>query len=125
MYDFLIVGAGLYGATMAYLLTKAGKRCIVVEKRRHPAGNIYTEKISGINVHKYGAHIFHTDNPDVWSFVQKFAVFNRFTNSPIEKHLVLLCLTMFCVLTNVYSIFSHLLIVFLNICYNNIDNIHL
>lgn len=83
MYDYLIVGSGLFGATFAYLAKKAGKKVLVIEKRNHIAGNIYTENIDGINVHKYGAHIFHTDYKDVWEFVNQFAEFNRYTNSPI------------------------------------------
>lgn len=83
MYDYLIVGSGLFGATFAYLAKKAGKKVLVIEKRNHIAGNIYTEIIDGINVHKYGAHIFHTDYKDVWDFVNQFAEFNRYTNSPI------------------------------------------
>ena len=83
MYDYLIVGSGLFGATFAYLAKKAGKKVLVIEKRNHIAGNIYTENNDGINVHKYGAHIFHTDYKDVWDFVNQFAEFNRYTNSPI------------------------------------------
>jgi len=83
MYDYLIVGAGLFGATFANLAKKDGKRVLVIEKRNHLGGNIYTEKIDGINVHKYGAHIFHTDYDDVWKYVNTFSEFNRFVNSPI------------------------------------------
>ena len=83
MYDYLIVGSGLFGATFANLAKKAGKKVLVIEKRNHIAGNIYTENIDGINVHKYGAHIFHTDYKDVWDFVNSFAEFNRYTNSPV------------------------------------------
>lgn len=86
MYDYLIVGAGLYGATFANLATKAGKKCLVVEKRDHIAGNVYTEKMEGIDVHKYGAHIFHTNNKEVWDYVNRFATFNRFTNSPLANY---------------------------------------
>ncbi len=86
MYDYLIVGAGLYGAVCARELTDAGKKVLVIDKRQHIAGNVYTEKIEGINVHIYGAHIFHTNNKDVWSYVQRFAEFNRFTNSPIANY---------------------------------------
>lgn len=86
MFDYLIVGAGLYGATVARQLTDAGKRILVIDKRDHIAGNVYTEKIEGINVHKYGAHIFHTNDKAVWDYVQRFAVFNRFTNSPIANY---------------------------------------
>ena len=83
MFDYLIVGAGLYGAVMARELTDAGFSCLVIEKRGHIAGNAYTEKNSGIIVHTYGAHIFHTNNQTVWDYVRRFATFNRFTNSPI------------------------------------------
>ena len=86
MYNYLIVGAGLFGATCARELTDAGKKVIVIEKRNHIAGNIYTEKIEDINVHKYGAHIFHTNNKAVWDYVNRFAVFNRFTNSPVANY---------------------------------------
>ena len=86
MYDYLIVGAGLYGSVCARELTDAGKKVLVIDKRNHIAGNIYTEKIEGINVHKYGAHIFHTNLPEVWTYVQRFAVFNRFTNSPVANY---------------------------------------
>ena len=85
-YDFIIVGAGLYGAVCARQLTDFGKKVLVLEKRSHIAGNIYTEKIEGINVHKYGAHIFHTNNKKVWEFVNRFATFNRFTNSPVANY---------------------------------------
>ena len=85
MYDYLIVGAGLYGATMARRLTDAGKKVLVIDKRDTIAGNVYTKKIEGINVHIYGAHIFHTNNKRVWDYVNKFAVFNRFTNSPVAN----------------------------------------
>ncbi len=86
MVDYLIVGAGLYGATMAERLSHEGKKVVVVDKRPHVAGNVYTENIEGINVHKYGAHIFHTNNKDVWMYVQQFAEFNRFTNSPVANY---------------------------------------
>ncbi len=86
MYDYLIVGAGLYGAVCARELTDAGKSVLVIDKRNHIAGNVYTEKIEGINVHKYGAHIFHTNNKEVWDYVQRFATFNRFTNSPVANY---------------------------------------
>lgn len=82
-YDYLIVGSGLYGATFAYLAAKQGKRCLVIDKRKHLGGNIYCENINGINVHKYGAHIFHTSNKKVWDFVNSFVPFNRYTNSPM------------------------------------------
>ena len=81
-YDYLIVGSGLYGATAAYCLRKGGKKCLVVEKRPHLGGNLYCEEVEGIHVHKYGAHIFHTSNKQVWSFVNAIVEFNRFTNSP-------------------------------------------
>ena len=86
MYNYLIVGAGLYGAVCARELTDAGKKALVIEKRPHIAGNVYTENIEGINVHKYGAHIFHTNDKRVWSYVQRFAEFNRFTNSPVANY---------------------------------------
>ena len=86
MYDYLIVGAGLYGAVCARELKDIGKSVLVIDKRSHIAGNVYTEKIADINVHKYGAHIFHTNNKDVWEYVQRFAVFNRFTNSPVANY---------------------------------------
>ena len=82
-YDYLVVGSGLFGATFARLAANDGKKVLVIEKRNHIAGNVYTENIDGINVHKYGAHIFHTDYKDVWDFVTSFAEFNRYTNSPI------------------------------------------
>ena len=85
-YDYLIVGAGLYGAVFARELTKAGKRCLVIDRRSHIAGNIYTENVSGINVHKYGAHIFHTSDKEVWNYVNQFAEFNNFINSPIAVY---------------------------------------
>ncbi|MEG0127283.1 MAG: FAD-dependent oxidoreductase, partial [Clostridia bacterium] len=83
MYDYLIVGAGLFGATMARQLTDAGKKCLVVEKRSHIAGNVFTQKIEGIDVHQYGAHIFHTNNEEVWQYANRFAAFNHYVNSPI------------------------------------------
>ena len=82
-YDYLIVGAGLYGAVMAHELTQMGKSCLVIDRRDHIAGNIYCEKIEDINVHKYGAHIFHTSNKDVWEYINQFAEFNNYINSPI------------------------------------------
>ena len=85
-YDFLIVGAGLYGAVFARQAALAGKTSLVIDKRPHIAGNVYTEKIEGINVHKYGAHIFHTNNKRVWEYLQDYASFNRFTNSPIANY---------------------------------------
>ena len=86
MYDFLIVGAGLYGAVCADRLRKKGKRVLVIDRRDHIAGNIYTEKFRGINVHKYGAHIFHTNDTAVWKYVNEFAEFNRYTNSPVANY---------------------------------------
>ena len=86
MYDYLIVGAGLFGAVFAYEAGKKGKKVLVVEKRDHIAGNIYTEKVQGISVHKYGAHIFHTSNDAVWDYVSQFATFNRYTHSPVAKY---------------------------------------
>lgn len=82
-YDYLIVGSGLYGATFAYFVRRAGKSCLVIEKREHKGGNVYCENAEGINVHKYGAHIFHTSNKEVWDFVNGFVPFNRFINSPM------------------------------------------
>ena len=86
MYDYLIVGAGLYGAVFAREATDAGKSVLVIDKRQHIAGNVYTEDIEGIKVHRYGAHIFHTNNKAVWEYVQRFATFNRFTNSPVANY---------------------------------------
>ena len=86
MYDYLIVGSGLFGATIANRLKKEGKKVLVIEKRNHIGGNVYTEEIEGINVHKYGAHIFHTDYKDVWDYVNSFVEFNRYTNSPIARY---------------------------------------
>lgn len=83
MYDYLIVGAGLYGAVFAHEQTKQGKKCLVIDRRDHIAGNIYTENIHGIQVHKYGAHIFHTSDKEVWEYVNQFAAFNHYINSPI------------------------------------------
>lgn len=85
-YDFLIVGAGLYGAVFAHEAKKMGKTCLIIDKRNHIAGNVYTEKIEGIQVHKYGAHIFHTNNKAVWNYVNQFAEFNRYTNSPVANY---------------------------------------
>lgn len=85
-YNYLIVGAGLYGAVFAHEAKKKGKKVLVVEKRPHIAGNVYTEEIEGINVHKYGAHIFHTNNKGVWAYMTQFAEFNRFTNSPVANY---------------------------------------
>ena len=83
IYDYLIVGSGLFGATFAYLAHKHGKKCLVIDKRHHLGGNVYCENIKDINVHKYGAHIFHTSNKEVWDFVNTFVEFNRYTNCPI------------------------------------------
>lgn len=83
MYDYLIVGSGLFGATFAYEAGKKGKSCLVIDKRSHIAGNIYTKEIEGINVHEYGAHIFHTSNKYIWDYIRQFGEFNRYTNSPI------------------------------------------
>ena len=85
-YDYLIVGSGLFGSTIANRLKKDNKKVLVIEKRDHIAGNVYTENIEGINVHKYGAHIFHTDYKDVWDYVNSFVEFNRYTNSPIARY---------------------------------------
>ena len=85
-YDYLIVGAGLYGAVFAREAMKRGKKCLVIDKRPNIAGNVYTEEIEGINVHIYGAHIFHTNNREVWNYVNQFAEFNRFTNSPVANY---------------------------------------
>ena len=86
MYNYLIVGAGLYGATFAQEARRAGKTVLVIDKRPHIAGNVYTERVEGINVHKYGAHIFHTNDRRVWEYVNQFATFNRFTNSPVANY---------------------------------------
>lgn len=85
-YDYLIVGAGLFGAVCAYELTKKGKTCLVIDKRNHIGGNIYCENVEGINVHKYGAHIFHTSNKKTWKYINKFADFNNFVNSPMAVY---------------------------------------
>lgn len=85
-YDYLVVGAGLFGATFAYKAKQAGKRCLVIDKRPHLGGNIYCENIEGINVHKYGAHIFHTSNKEVWDLVNSIVEFNRYTNSPVANY---------------------------------------
>lgn len=86
MYDYLIVGAGLFGAVFAHEATKAGKHVLVIDRRAHVAGNIYTKEVEQIQVHQYGAHIFHTSNKDVWDYVQQFAEFNRYTNSPVARY---------------------------------------
>jgi UDP-galactopyranose mutase len=85
-YDYLIVGSGLYGATFAYRANKAGKKCLVIDKRPQLGGNVYCENVEGINVHKYGAHIFHTNNKQVWDFVNSIVEFNRYTNSPVANY---------------------------------------
>ena len=85
-YDYLIVGSGLFGATFAYLAHKQGKKCLVIDKRPHLGGNIYCEEVEGINVHKYGAHIFHTSTKNVWDFVISIVEFNRYTNSPVANY---------------------------------------
>lgn len=85
-YDYLIVGSGLFGATFAYKAKQQGKRCLVIDKRKHLGGNIYCENTEGINVHKYGAHIFHTSNKEVWNFVNSIVEFNRYTNSPVANY---------------------------------------
>lgn len=86
MYDYLVVGAGLFGSVFAHEANKKGKKVLVIDKRNHIAGNVYTEKVQGIWVHKYGAHIFHTSNKKVWDYVQQFACFNRYTNSPVARY---------------------------------------
>ncbi len=85
-YDYFIIGSGLFGATFAYRANKVGKKCLVIDKRSHLGGNVYCENIEGINVHKYGAHIFHTSNKHVWNFVNSIVEFNRYTNSPIANY---------------------------------------
>ena len=85
-YDYLIVGSGLYGAVFAYEMKKRGKKCLVIDKRKHIGGNIYCEDVDGIHVHKYGAHIFHTSNKKVWDYINQFAEFNNYINSPIAKY---------------------------------------
>ncbi len=85
-YDYLIVGAGLFGSVFAYEAKKAGRKCLVIDRRSHIGGNVYTEETEGINVHKYGAHIFHTSNKEVWDYMNSFVEFNRYTNSPIARY---------------------------------------
>lgn len=85
-YDYLIVGSGLYGSTFAYFAKKAGKKCLVIDKRPQLGGNVYCEEVEGINVHKYGAHIFHTSNKEVWNFVNSIVEFNRYTNCPVANY---------------------------------------
>lgn len=86
LFDYLIVGSGLYGATVSYFAKQAGKRCLVIDKRPHKGGNLYCENVEGVNVHKYGAHIFHTSNKKVWDFVNGIVPFNRYTNSPVANY---------------------------------------
>lgn len=86
MYDYLVVGAGLFGAIFAHEAKKSGKKVLVIDRREHVAGNIYTKEVDGIQVHQYGAHIFHTSNKEVWDYIQQFAEFNRYTNSPVAKY---------------------------------------
>ncbi|AZU63992.1 UDP-galactopyranose mutase [Neobacillus mesonae] len=85
-YDYLIVGAGLFGATFAFEAKKQGKKCLVIDRRGHIGGNVYCEEVEGINVHKYGAHIFHTNNKEIWDYVNQFVEFNRYTNSPVANY---------------------------------------
>ena len=85
-YDFLIVGAGLFGATFAYEMTQRGKKCLVIDRRNHIGGNLYCEKINNINVHKYGAHIFHTSDKKIWDYMNKFCEFNNYINSPVANY---------------------------------------
>jgi len=85
-YDYLIVGSGLFGSIFAHEITKKGKKCLIIERRDHIGGNVYTEEKEGINVHKYGAHIFHTSNKEVWNYINQFAEFNRYTNSPVANY---------------------------------------
>ena len=85
-FDYLIVGSGLFGSIFAYEANKKGKKCLVIDKRQHIAGNVYTEEKHGINIHKYGAHIFHTSNQQVWDYINQFATFNRYTNSPVARY---------------------------------------
>lgn len=86
MFDYLVVGAGLFGAVFAHEAHKRGKSVLVIDRRAHIAGNVYTENVGGVNVHKYGAHIFHTSNKEVWDYIQQFAEFNRYTNSPVARY---------------------------------------
>ena len=85
-YDYLIVGAGLFGSTFAYEMSKRGKKCLVIDRRNHIGGNIYCEDINGINVHKYGAHIFHTSDKMIWNYVNEFVEFNNYINSPVANY---------------------------------------
>ena len=82
-YDYLIVGSGLFGSIFSYEANKRGKKCLVIDKRSHIGGNIYSKEVEEINVHEYGAHIFHTSNKEVWNYINEFAEFNRYTNSPV------------------------------------------
>ena len=113
MYDYLIVGAGLFGAVFAREATKSGNKVLVIDKRPHIGGNVYTEKTAGVNVHKYGAHIFHTNNKSVWEYALQYACFNRFTNSPVASYLGELYSLPF----NMYT-FNH----FMNSTYSSISN---
>ena len=85
-YDYLVVGAGLFGAIFAYEANKAGRKVLVIDRRPHVGGNIFTEEVEGIQVHKYGAHIFHTSDKEVWNYIQQFAEFNRYTNCPVARY---------------------------------------
>ena len=85
-YDYLIVGAGLFGSVFAHEATKKGKKCLVIDRRTHTGGNIFSEEVEGINVHKYGAHIFHTNDKGIWDYVNSFVEFNRYTNSPVANY---------------------------------------
>ena len=113
MYDYLVVGSGLYGAVFAQQVKAAGKSVLVIDKRPNIAGNVYTEKVEGINFHKYGAHIFHTNNTEVWNYITQFATFNRFTNSPVANYKGELYSLPF----NMYT-FNH----FMNTTYASISN---
>lgn len=85
-YDYLVVGAGLFGAVFAHEAALAGKRCLVIDKRNHAGGNIYCQETEGIQVHAYGAHIFHTDQAEIWEYANRFVRFNRFTNAPLARY---------------------------------------
>ncbi len=85
-YDYLIIGAGLFGAVFAHEAVSRGRKCLVIDRRSHTGGNVYTEEAEGINVHKYGAHIFHTNDKEVWDYINQFAEFNRYTNSPVANY---------------------------------------
>lgn len=85
-YDYLIVGSGLFGAVFAHEMSKQNKKCLIIEKRNHIAGNVYTRNEAGINVHEYGAHIFHTNNKKIWDYVNSFVEYNRYTNTPVARH---------------------------------------